>query len=82
MLYIGSHLSSAKGYLNMGRDALKIGANTFQFFTRNPRGFKSKPLDEEDMAGLRRLLKEEHFAPIVAHAPLYLKSLLHQTGSL
>ncbi len=69
MLYIGSHLSSAKGYLNMGRDALKIGANTFQFFTRNPRGFKSKPLDEEDMAGLRRLLKEEHFAPIVAHAP-------------
>ena len=52
MLNIGTHLSSAKGYLNMGKDALKINANTFQFFTRNPRGFKSKPLNEEDLSGL------------------------------
>ena len=69
MFYIGAHLSSAKGYWNMGKDALKIGANTFQFFTRNPRGFKSKPLDEKDMSKLNQLLKEENFAPIVAHAP-------------
>ena len=69
MFFIGAHLSSAKGYLNMGKDALKIGANTFQFFTRNPRGFKSKPLNEEDLAGLSRLMQEEHFSPVVAHAP-------------
>lgn len=69
MLYIGAHLSSAKGYLNMGKDAEKIGAGTFQFFTRNPRGFKSKPLNIPDLEGLRDFLKENSFAPIVAHAP-------------
>lgn len=69
MLNIGTHLSSAKGYLNMGKDALKINANTFQFFTRNPRGFQSKPLNEEDLTGLSDFLREHSFAPIVAHAP-------------
>ena len=49
MLRIGCHLSSAKGYLNMGKTAVEIGANTFQFFTRNPRGGSAKPLDIEDM---------------------------------
>ena len=64
MLNIGTHLSSAKGYLNMGKDALKINANTFQFFTRNPRGFKSKPLNEEDLSGLSDFLREHGFAPL------------------
>lgn len=69
MLYMGTHLSSAKGYLRMGEDALDIDANTFQFFTRNPRGFRSKPLNEEDLRGLSAFLAEHRFAPIVAHAP-------------
>ena len=50
MLYIGCHLSSAKGYEAMGRVALSIGANTFQFFSRNPRGSKAKAIDEPDIA--------------------------------
>ena len=45
MLYIGCHLSSSKGFAAMGRTALSIGANTFQFFTRNPRGSRAKPVD-------------------------------------
>ena len=49
MLNIGCHLSSAKGYLHMGREALAIGGNTFQFFTRNPRGGKAKAIDTEDI---------------------------------
>ncbi len=49
MLYIGCHLGSSKGYENMGREALSIGANTFQFFTRNPRGGAAKAIDEEDI---------------------------------
>ena len=69
MLHIGCHLSSSKGFAAMGRTALALGADTFQFFTRNPRGSKAKPLDEEDAAALSALLKEHRFAPIVAHAP-------------
>ena len=53
MLKIGCHLSSSKGYLAMGKEAVKIGANTFQFFTRNPRGGKAKPLDLAAMAAYR-----------------------------
>ena len=49
MFYIGCHLSSAKGFFAMGKDAEKIGATTFQFFTRNPRGGSAKPLDHEDI---------------------------------
>ena len=48
MLNLGCHLTSAKGFKNMGKEALKINANTFQFFTRNPRGGKAKDIDEED----------------------------------
>ena len=69
MLYIGCHLSSSKGFAAMGRQALELGANTFQFFTRNPRGSKAKALDEADAAALRDLLAERGFGPIVAHAP-------------
>ena len=69
MGYFGSHISSAKGYLAMGRQAQKLGANTFAFFTRNPRGGAVKPLDEADAAALRALAKENAFGPLVAHAP-------------
>ena len=69
MLHIGCHLSSSKGFAAMGRQALELGADTFQFFTRNPRGSRAKPLDEADAAALLALLRENHFAPIVAHAP-------------
>jgi deoxyribonuclease-4 len=69
IMHIGCHLSSAKGFLAMGREALSIGADTFQFFTRNPRGGRAKAIDPEDAAALRQLLTENHFAPIMAHAP-------------
>ena len=69
MLHIGCHLSSAKGFLAMGRQALELGADTFQFFTRNPRGSKAKELDPADAAALAALMKEHCFAPIIAHAP-------------
>ncbi len=66
---IGCHLSVGDGYLEMGTVASSIGANTFQFFTRNPRGGGVKPINTEDMANLCQFLKEENFAKIVAHAP-------------
>ena len=69
MLKIGCHLSAAKGYAHMGKDALKIGANTFAFFTRNPRGGKAKAVDEKDARALREMLSEHNFGTRVAHAP-------------
>lgn len=69
MLNIGCHLSSSKGFLAMGRTALSIGANTFQFFTRNPRGGKAKAVVPEDAAALVRLAAEHDFARLLAHAP-------------
>lgn len=66
---IGCHLSVSDGYLAMGKDALKIGANTFQFFTRNPRGGAAKDIDPADAEALRVLMAEHNFAPILAHAP-------------
>lgn len=69
MLHIGCHLSVSQGFLHMGEEALSIGADTFQFFTRNPRGGSVRPLDTDDMAALNRLMEEHHFAPILAHAP-------------
>lgn len=69
MLHIGCHLSSSAGFEAMGQTALSIGADTFQFFTRNPRGSKAKDIDPQDASRLCDLLKEHHFAPIIAHAP-------------
>lgn len=69
MLNIGCHLSSSKGFETMGKEALKIGANTFQFFTRNPRGSKAKKIDSKDTEALLELMKENEFAAILAHAP-------------
>lgn len=68
-LHIGCHLSASKGFLAMGKDALKIGADTFQFFTRNPQGGRAKDLDLQDLEAFLALAKEHQFAPIVAHAP-------------
>ena len=69
MLNIGAHLSSAKGFANMGKDAVKIGANTFQFFTRNPQGGKAKEINPADVAEFLALAKRHKFVKFVAHAP-------------
>lgn len=69
MLYIGCHLPSSKGYLAMGKHAVSLGANTFAFFTRNPRGGSAKPIKEADVAAFRELAEKEQFGKLVAHAP-------------
>ena len=74
MLNIGCYLSTTKGFENMGKEALQVGANTFQFFTRNPRGGKAKAIDIEDMAKLLKIAKENNFAKILAHAPYTLNA--------
>lgn len=74
MMKIGCHLSSSKGFLHMGKEALSIGANTFQFFTRNPRGSKAKAIDPEDTQALVTFMKEHQFDVILAHAPYTLNA--------
>lgn len=74
MLNIGAHLSASKGFLHMGKEAVSINANTFQFFTRNPRGFKAKDLDIQDVKDYLEYIKDKNFAPIVAHAPYTLNA--------
>jgi len=74
MLHIGCHLSCSNGYLAMGRQALSIGADTFQFFTRNPRGGSVKPFDKADADALSALMQEYSFAPVLAHAPYTLNA--------
>lgn len=69
MIYIGNHLSASKGYLDMGKQALKLGADTFAFFTRNPRGGKAKEIDEADVEAFLQLAREHSFGKLVAHAP-------------
>lgn len=69
MLRIGCHLSSSKGFLHMGKEAVEIGANTFQFFTRNPRGSKAKAIDEKDVERYHIFAEEHGISQILAHAP-------------
>ncbi|WMJ77957.1 MULTISPECIES: deoxyribonuclease IV [unclassified Sedimentibacter] len=69
MLVIGCHLSVSKGFEAMGKDALSIGANTFQFFTRNPRGSKAKDIDTEDVKGLLKIIENNKFGKVIGHAP-------------
>ena len=69
MLKIGCHLSASKGYLAMAKDAVKIGANTFQFFTRNPRGGTAKIIDENDINEFKIFSKDNGIKVILAHAP-------------
>lgn len=69
MLQIGAHLSISKGYEAIGKEAISIGANTFQFFTRNPRGSKAKAIDQEDIKEYLRFAAEQGIGRIIAHAP-------------
>ena len=68
-MLIGNHLSASKGYAEMGKAALALDANTFAFFTRNPRGGKAKEIDEKDVEKFLNFAKEHEFGKIVAHAP-------------
>ena len=68
MLNIGCHLSSSKGFFAMGQTALKIGASTFQFFTRNPRGGSAKAIDPQDVGAFLELARQNGIAPFLAHA--------------
>lgn len=74
MLTIGTQLSSGKGFEHLGKEALSIGANTFQFFMRNPRGTRAKAIDPADIGKLRELLRENGFGKILAHAPYTLNA--------
>ena len=74
MLTIGCHLSASKGYLDMAKTAVKLNANTFQFFTRNPRGGAAKPIDEEDIKKFHEFAKENGITKILAHAPYTLNA--------
>lgn len=69
MVNIGCHLSISKGFYHIGKEALSINANTFQFFTRNPQGGKAKDINIEDIQKYNLLAKENNFAPIIAHSP-------------
>lgn len=81
MLNIGCHLSSSKGFWHMGQEALSINANTFQFFTRNPRGSRAKEIDPEDAKRLCELAKQNTFAPLLAHAPYTLNACSADTST-
>lgn len=68
-MHIGCHISIAKGFHKAAKDSVQIGANTFQFFTRNPRGGKAKALDPKDIEKLKEIMVENDFGPLLAHAP-------------
>ena len=74
MFKIGCHLSVSKGFLAMGKDAVSIGANTFQFFTRNPRGGSAKVIDKKDVADFLALAQAHRISPLVAHSPYTLNA--------
>lgn len=74
MLNIGCHLSTTKGFENMGKEAISINGNTFQFFTRNPRGGKAKAIVQKDIDALKELMEKNNFAKILAHAPYTLNA--------
>lgn len=80
MLNIGCHLSSSKGFKHMGDEALSIKANTFQFFSRNPRGSKAKAISKKDTDNLIDIMKANNFAPILAHAPYTLNACSADAG--
>lgn len=74
MLRAGCHLSSSKGFLHMGKEAVEIGANTFQFFTRNPRGSKAKAIDPADVKAYLEYADQQGISQILAHAPYTLNA--------
>ncbi len=80
MFIIGCHLSSSGGYLAMGKEAVRIGANDFQFFTRNPRGGQAKPLDLDDMRAFEEYRKEHGIISVLAHAPYTMNACAKDKG--
>lgn len=80
MFTIGCHLSASKGYLAMAKQAVSIGANTFQFFTRNPRGGKAKEINEDDVKAFLQYSKEHGINKILAHAPYTLNACSADSG--
>lgn len=80
MFKIGCHLSSSGGYLAMGKQAVAIGANTFQFFTRNPRGGAAKPLDLDDIKAFEEYRKENGILAVLAHAPYTMNACSKDAG--
>lgn len=80
MLKIGCHLSSSGGYLAMGKEAKRIGADTFQFFTRNPRGGAAKPLDLDDIKAFEEYRKENGIVAVLAHAPYTMNACAKDAG--
>lgn len=80
MLRIGCHLSASKGFLHMGKEAVSIGANTFQFFTRNPRGGSAKPLDLQDIQNYLEFAGQHGVGRILAHAPYTLNACAQKEG--
>lgn len=80
MFTIGCHLSASKGYLAMAKQAVNIGANTFQFFTRNPRGGKAKEINEDDVKAFLQYSKEHGINRILAHAPYTLNACSADSG--
>ncbi len=78
MLNIGCHLSASGGFINMAKMAQSIGANTFQYFTRNPRGGKAKDINQDDISGFLEIYNKCGFAPIIAHAPYTLNLCSHK----
>ena len=74
MFTIGCHLSASKGYLAMAKQTVELGGNTFQFFTRNPRGGTAKPIDPEDVAAFHAYAAEHGIRTILAHAPYMLNA--------
>ena len=80
MFKIGCHLSSSGGYLAMGKEAKRIGANAFQFFTRNPRGGAAKPLDLDDIKAFEKFRKENEIISVLAHAPYTMNACAKDEG--
>ena len=80
MLKIGCHLSASKGYLHMGKEAISLGGNSFQFFTRNPRGGSAKAIDEKDTSAFNAFAKENGIELILAHAPYTLNGCSADAG--
>lgn len=77
-MFIGCHLSISQGFKKAGEVTVGIGANTFQFFTRNPRGGNAKELNIEDIKGLKKVMVENNFGPLLAHAPYTLNMASHK----
>lgn len=82
MLYLGCHLSSSKGFFAMGQTARSIGANTFQFFTRNPRGGAAKAIDEADALQLLQMQQSGELGTLIAHAPYTLNACAKEPRTL